>query len=549
MQINILPNLNENGMPMRQIKCLLFFCMAIGLLVHGCGYRSPVYQIQLSYQKGNIQEIYPFLESQDPYARAEAVSALISLGECTSTVIKMAGDFNPRVRTVLAENLINCNDRRSLNTLVSLSGDKNAMVRMAVIEPAIQNDFCKTDCYFSLRKLLNDRDYFVKLRAAKALHRRFPDEAHGIALDALALNSILVQKEAMELLPMFGRHGDIYYLAEYLSANDNTLRIMARKSIERILGRPLNGIEYARIKDGKTIDPSTPQTAFVKSVSPVIQTAPIDDKPRLADFRLGFHDRPPQEDDIAIIIGNHDYASVDIPNVAYALRDAQIIRELMQNVLGVSESNTYYVENARMSEFQKIFGTSQNPRGLLWNWTKPSSRIYIYYSGHGAPEVSTKSAYFMPVDSDINYINLSGYSLDLFYRNLGLLNAESIIVILDTCFSGITNAGAITQSASPIYVTVSDPNRIKHAANITTLSSSKADQISSWDDQHRFGLFTFHFIHSIAGGDADADGEITIREIETYVSKKVPYFARRLLNRDQDPQVFGDKDTILIRKD
>jgi len=534
---------------MRDLRIISLMILAmIAVLINSCGYRSQVYQIQLSYQRGNTQDIYPFLDSQDPYARLEAVRSLILLGECSNRILLKATDLNPKVRAVLAENLIKCNNRAALETLLILSDDKNAMVKLAVIESAIQNDFCKRDCYFALRGLLNDRDKFVCLRAAKALYNRFPDEAHSIILDALTLNSIIVQREAIEIMPLFGRQDDIYYLGEFLSAKDKTLRMSARKSIEKIMGRPLSGTEFIRIKDGDTLQASVnpaPKSAAMKPAGsqPVVPH----DKPKLSDFQIDFHSQTPRRDDIAIIIGNNDYASVDIPDVEYALRDARIMRELMQNVLGVVQSNIYYVENAKMSDFQKIFGTAQNHRGLLWNWSKTTSRIYIYYSGHGAPEVMTKSAYFVPVDSDINYINLSGYSLDLFYKNLGLLNAESVIIILDTCFSGITNAGAITKSASPIYVSITDPDHIKHSANMTILSSSRHDQISSWDELNRFGLFTYHFIKSIAEGDADGNGDLTINEIETYISEKVPYFARRLLNRDQHPQVVGNRDTVLIR--
>jgi Caspase domain len=140
---------------------------------------------------------------------------------------------------------------------------------------------------------------------------------------------------------------------------------------------------------------------------------------------------------------------------------------------------------------------------------------------------------------------LSGYPIKQLYQNLETLNAESITVVLDACFSGLSNAGTITKSASPVFVNVANPFTDAQT-NIAIISSSKTDEISTWDDRNRFGLFTYTFVKSLKEADTNHDGKITIKEIEAYLAQKVPHAARRLMNRDQHPQVFGTKSRIFV---
>ncbi len=223
------------------------------------------------------------------------------------------------------------------------------------------------------------------------------------------------------------------------------------------------------------------------------------------------------------------------------------MKQLFSDVIGVSEDNIKYVENAKSSEFNKIFGTATDAKGLLFNWTMPESDVYVYYSGHGAPDTSSKDAYFVPVDSDVNFIKLNGYPVKQLYKNLGSLNVKSITVIIDACFSGISQAGKIISAASPVFVDVSD-SYDAIGTNMVVFTSSKSEEISSWDNKHKFGLFTYHFVRGFKEADANGDGFITVNEMERYLSEKVPYYARRSVNREQTPQVFGIKDIVLIKK-
>ena len=62
--------------------------------------------------------------------------------------------------------------------------------------------------------------------------------------------------------------------------------------------------------------------------------------------------------------------------------------------------------------------------------------MFIYYSGHGAPNTKTGDAYLVPYDGDPSFIEQTGYPLKKLYESLNKLQAKEIIVALDSCFSG-----------------------------------------------------------------------------------------------------------------
>ena len=241
-------------------------------------------------------------------------------------------------------------------------------------------------------------------------------------------------------------------------------------------------------------------------------------------------------DAIAVVIGNRDYKNTK--NVDYALNDAESIKMYLTDVLGYREGNIFYLANATKGDFDLLFGSKDNHKGKLFNAVKPGkSDVFIFYSGHGAPGLKNHKGYFVPVEADPNYVELSGYPLDVFYENLSRLPARGITVVLEACFSG-----AIFEGISPLVVQIDNP-AVK-LDNAVVLSSSSGSQVSSWYDEKKHGMFTYFFLKSMHDrkSDVDRDGNLTFDEIYRYISDKtegIPYYARRLHGVEQDPTIEG----------
>ena len=248
-------------------------------------------------------------------------------------------------------------------------------------------------------------------------------------------------------------------------------------------------------------------------------------------------------DAVAVVIGISSYVHEDVPRVDYAARDARLMRDYLIKSMGYRTENIIMAvdEGATQAAFNRIF------EGQLANYVKPGrSEVFVYYSGHGAPDLDDASAYFVPHDADPNYAAQTGYSLERFYKQLESLQAKSVTVVIDACFSGASAGGMLINQASPIFISVEHPAAV--LKNGVVLTSSSGEEISSWHSDVGHGLFTYYFLKGLRGeADGDRDGRITSTEVFGYVMEHVPYLARRLFNRTQTPQLMGGAlDQVLV---
>lgn len=237
--------------------------------------------------------------------------------------------------------------------------------------------------------------------------------------------------------------------------------------------------------------------------------------------------------DIAVVIGNKIYDKV--PNVDFAINDATAFKMYLVEVLKINKDNIIYIENASKTDFDIIFGTSKNASGKLNNYLLSDTQsIYIYYSGHGAPDVNSKKSYLMPKDADPDYLENTGYSTEQLYSNLNELGDYKINVFLDACFSGGTSSGdMLIKSASPLGIRVNNAAYKLKNANILTASSQ--DQIASWYPQKQHGLFTYLLLNSLLNRPQVKDNYeeliFDLKEGDYSVNR----LSRRLFNREQTP--------------
>lgn len=249
--------------------------------------------------------------------------------------------------------------------------------------------------------------------------------------------------------------------------------------------------------------------------------------------------------DVAVIIGNGSYQARGVPDVDYALHDAQTMRKYLEKTLGYDSANILYLENATFTAMNQMFGTESNHQGKLYNFVKSGkSNVFVYYVGHGAPDLETAESYFVPVDADPHYLKTSGYRLKTFYSNLAKLPAQDLVVVIDACFSGNSQKGILFSGISPAMLKVE--KEISGPKNAKIFTSGRNDQVSTWYPEKSHSLFTYYFLKGLQGGaDSNRDKRLTVAEMESYLGENVPYMAGRLKNVVQEPNVSGDRKAVL----
>jgi len=243
----------------------------------------------------------------------------------------------------------------------------------------------------------------------------------------------------------------------------------------------------------------------------------------------------PNKNAYAIVIGVEKYRQ-KLPKADYADNDARIMAEYLTKVMGYPEENivTLLNDRALKSDLEKYLGK------WLSNNVEKDSSVFIYYSGHGAPNPKTGDAYLVPYDGDPSFIEETGYPLKRLYAKLDKLNAKEIIVVLDSCFSGAGGRSVIAKGARPLVMNLQ--NNTALSKNMTVISASAGDQISSTYDEKGHGLFTYFLLKGIKNEDViKPDGSIKMEDLFGYIKPRVERIARKQFNNEQTPQLIGAK--------
>jgi hypothetical protein len=254
------------------------------------------------------------------------------------------------------------------------------------------------------------------------------------------------------------------------------------------------------------------------------------------------------DDAVAVVIGNRSYKSTRIPAVTYAHNDAAAVKRYLMDVLGYREGNIIYLKDATQAEMQSAFGNNVTHKGKLWRIVRKGvSDVTVFYSGHGVPGLKDKRGYLLPVDGDPNSPEINGYPVDVLQMNLSQLGARSVAVYIDACFSGSSYAGSLVRSTSGITII---PRLPPVPEGMVVLTAAKADQVASWDEKNKHGLFTHHLLSALYGEAdtkryGDGNGWITAKEVKIYLDREMTNAARRQYGREQDASVRGEEATML----
>jgi uncharacterized caspase-like protein len=118
--------------------------------------------------------------------------------------------------------------------------------------------------------------------------------------------------------------------------------------------------------------------------------------------------------------------------------------------------------------------------------------------------------------------------------------AKEVIVALDSCFSGAGGRSVLAKGARPIVMSIENPVLLNK--NMTVLSASAGDQVSSTYDEKGHGLFTYFMLKGIKNEDVvKQDGSIDIGSLFDYIKPQVSSIARKKYNNEQTPQLVGAK--------
>jgi hypothetical protein len=228
----------------------------------------------------------------------------------------------------------------------------------------------------------------------------------------------------------------------------------------------------------------------------------------------------------ALVIGVESYRE-KLPKADYAASDAKLMGEYLVKVLGFPEENVVVRtdDKASLTDFMKYV------ENWLPNNVEKDAKVFVYFSGHGAPNPKTGRAFLVPYDGDPTFIESTGYPVERLYAALDKLPTSDVSVVLDSCFSGAGGRSVLAKGARPLVQVAS----VTRGTRASVLSAGASDQISNAYEEKGHGLLTYFLLK------AYGDGITTLSEAFAYARPNVQRVARKLYNNEQTPQYTSGK--------
>jgi uncharacterized caspase-like protein len=179
--------------------------------------------------------------------------------------------------------------------------------------------------------------------------------------------------------------------------------------------------------------------------------------------------------------------------------------------------------------------------------------VLIFFAGHGAPEVDQRGVerdglakYLIPSDADPEDLYATALPMDELQTIFGRLEAERVVVLLDTCYSGAaggrTFASLRTRAGGVDDLFLERLARSKGRAIIT---ASRPNEVSLEVGEYGHGLFTYFLLQGLGGAaDLNRDGIVSLQELYEFVEQEVTRTSRAL-GGNQHPVLKGELEGVL----
>ena len=244
-------------------------------------------------------------------------------------------------------------------------------------------------------------------------------------------------------------------------------------------------------------------------------------------------------DAVAIVIGVQTYKN--LPYASYASNDANQFTQHAVRYLGVKPENVKLLtdSNANRAEILLAF-----KYWLPAHINAGKTDVFIYFSGHGLSQEQVKQRYLLPFDVNTDLLEETAINQKNLFKQISQAGAKSVVVFLDTCFSGTSRVGqTLVQNQRAVNLKL---NADALPAGLSVLSAASNQQIAYGDDSLQHGVFTFFLLKGISGEPLGQQTRpMNLGQLAEYVTQKTRQFSLNN-NKQQDPKFLGDQQQLVV---
>lgn len=234
-----------------------------------------------------------------------------------------------------------------------------------------------------------------------------------------------------------------------------------------------------------------------------------------------------QSNTFVIAIGNENYNLV--PKVAFANNDMNIFAQYCQKTLGIPMQN---IRKYKDATFGSMLSALNDIKEIADAYNGDMNVIF-YYAGHGIPNEKDQTAYLLPTDADGKSTEVC-FPLARLYKELGELNAKSVIVFMDACFSGAQRGNGMLASARGVAIKAKEQ---KPMGKLVVLTAASGEETAYPYNEKGHGLFTYFLLKKLN----ETKGECSLGELSDYITTNVKRQSIVINRKPQTPAIiFSD---------
>ena len=239
------------------------------------------------------------------------------------------------------------------------------------------------------------------------------------------------------------------------------------------------------------------------------------------------------------MIGVQNYKN--LPHASYAVNDANQFKEHAVRFLGVKPENVKFLADSNANRADILLAFKY---WLPAHINAGKTDVFIYYSGHGLSQEQVKQKYFLPFDVNTDLLEETAINQKSLFKQISQAGAKSVVVFLDTCFSGTNRMGqTLVQNQRAVNMKL---NADALPAGFSVLSAASNLQVAYGDDSLQHGIFTYFLLKAISGEQsAQPSRQLNMGQLADYVTQKTRQFALNN-NKQQDPKFIGDQQLAVV---
>lgn len=266
-----------------------------------------------------------------------------------------------------------------------------------------------------------------------------------------------------------------------------------------------------------------PNTSLTNSVVPVAEINKITVKKSAVDSSIPSTGAV-ADNTFAVIIANENYTSVS--KVNYAANDGEVFSQYCHKTLGIPENHILMKTDATFGAIESLLARIEK----IGSAYEGDINIIFYYAGHGIPDEKTRDSFIIPVDGD-GSLKSTCVKTSSVYRRLADINAKSVVVFMDACFSGSARGDAMLASARGVRMT---PKEETIGGRMVVFTASHGDETAYPYDEQGHGLFTYFLLKKLQ----ETSGKVKLGDMMDYVQSSVKRESIVNCGQIQTPSVF-----------